>query len=84
MAFSFAADKAGFRTESIDTTAAVRLAKEGDGFVIDRIALTLKAKVPGMDDAAFQKLAADAKANCPLSKALVAVPEITLTASLVA
>ena len=84
MAVSFAADKAGFRTESIDTTAAVRLAKEGDGFVIDRIALTLKAKVPGMDDAAFQKLAADAKANCPLSKALAAVPEITLTASLVA
>ena len=84
MAFSFAADKAGFRTESIDTTAAVWLAKEGDGFVIDRIALTLKAKVPGMDDAAFQKLAADAKANCPLSKALAAVPEITLTASLVA
>ena len=62
----------------------MRLAKEGDVFVIDRIALTLKAKVPGMDDAAFQKLAADAKANCPLSKALVAVPEITLTASLVA
>ena len=84
MAFSFAADKAGFRTEAIDTTAAVRLAKEGDGFVIDRIALTLKAKVPGMDDATFQKLAADAKANCPLSKALAAVPEITLTASLVA
>ena len=83
MAFSFAADKAGFRTESIDTTAAVRLAKEGDGFVIDRIALTLKAKVPGLDDAAFQKLAADAKAHCPLSKALAAVPEITLDAQLV-
>ena len=37
-----------------------------------------------MDDATFQKLAADAKANCPLSKALAAVPEITLTSSLVA
>ncbi len=61
----------------------MRLAKEGDGFVIDRIALTLKAKVPGMDDATFQKLAADAKASCPLSKALAAVHEITLTASLV-
>ena len=36
-----------------------------------------------MDDAAFQKLAADAKANCPLSKALASVPEITLTATLV-
>ena len=83
MAFSFAAEKAGIATEIVDTTASVRLSKEGDGFVIDRIALTLTAKVPGMDDAAFQKLAADAKANCPLSKALASVPEITLTATLV-
>ena len=83
MAFSFAAEKAGAATESVDTTASVRLSKDGDGFVIDRIALTLKAKVPGLDDAAFQKLAADAKANCPLSKALAAVPEITLDAQLV-
>ena len=83
MAFSFAAEKVGVATESVDTTASVRLSKDGDGFAIDRIALTLKAKVPGLDDAAFQKLAADAKANCPLSKALAAVPEITLDAQLV-
>ena len=83
MAFSFAAEKAGVATESVDTTASVRLSKAGDGFVLDRIALTLKAKVPGLDDAAFQKLAADAKAHCPLSKALAAVPEITLDAQLV-
>ena len=80
MAFSFAAEKAGVATESVDTTASVRLSKDGDGFEIDRIALTLKAKVPGLDDAAFQKLVADAKAHCPLSKALAAVPEITLEA----
>ena len=84
MAFSFAADKQGIKTESLDTTASVRLAKDGDGFVIDRIALTLNAKVPGLDEAAFQKLAQDAKANCPLSKALASVPEITLDATLVA
>ncbi len=83
MAFSFAADKAGIATERLDTTASVRLAKDGDGFVIDRIALTLKAKVPGMDEAAFQKMAQEAKANCPLSKALASVPEITLEATLV-
>ena len=83
MAFSFAAEKAGVATESVDTTASVRLTQDGDGFVIDHIALTLKAKVPGLDDAAFQKLAADAKAHCPLSKALAAVPEITLEAQLV-
>ena len=83
MAFSFAAEKAGVATEAVDTTASVRLSQDGDGFVIDHIALTLKAKVPGLDDAAFQKLAADAKAHCPLSKALAAVPEITLDAQLV-
>lgn len=83
MAFSFAADKAGVATESVDTMASVRLAKQGDGFVIDRIALTLKAKVPGLDEAAFQKLAAEAKATCPLSKALASVPEIALSAVLV-
>ena len=49
MAFSFAAEKAGAATESVDTTASVRLSKDGDGFVIDRIALTLKAKVPGCE-----------------------------------
>jgi len=82
MAFSFACEKAGISTETLDTTAKVRLAKEGDGFKIDRIALTLNAKVPGIDEAQFQKIANEAKANCPLSKALAGVPEITLAATL--
>lgn len=82
MAFSFACDKAGFATTSVDTQAKVRLATEGDGFVIDRIALTLKAVVPGMDEARFQEIAQEAKKGCPLSKALASVPEITLTATL--
>jgi len=82
MAFSFAADKQGFKTESVDTTASVRLSKDGDGFVIDHIALTLQAKVPGLDEEAFQKLAADAKANCPVSKAYAGSMEITMDAKL--
>jgi osmotically inducible protein OsmC len=82
MAFAFACEKAGVPTGSIDTTAAVRLAKDGDGFKIDRIALTLEATVPGIDNAKFQELAEGAKKNCPLSKALAAVPEITLQATL--
>ncbi|WP_311223299.1 MULTISPECIES: OsmC family protein [unclassified Acidovorax] len=82
MAFSFACDKAGIATETVDTTAKVRLAKDGDAFKIDRIALTLTAKVPGIDEAQFQKIANEAKANCPLSKALTGVPEVTLTATL--
>ena len=83
MAFSFAADKAGFATERVDTTASVRLTQQGEGFLIDRIALTLTASAPGLDKAQFQKIAADAKANCPLSKALTGVPEVTLEATLV-
>ena len=64
-------------------TAAVRLVQQGSGFAIDRIAVTLKASVPGIDDATFQKIAQGAKQNCPLSKALAAVPEITLAATLI-
>ncbi|MDB5929450.1 MAG: OsmC family protein [Polaromonas sp.] len=82
MAFSFACDKAGFATESVDTQAKVRLTAQGDGFVIDRIALTLKAVVPGIDEAKFQEIAEAAKKGCPLSKALASVPEITLVATL--
>jgi len=82
MAFSFACDKAGIATASVDTTAKVRLAKQGEGFAIDRIALTMEASVPGIDNAKFQELAAAAKRDCPLSKALASVPEITLQATL--
>ncbi|MDH6183517.1 OsmC family protein [Polaromonas sp. CG_23.6] len=82
MAFSFACDKAGFANELVDTQAKVRLAKEGDGFVIDRIALTLSAVVPGISEDQFQQIAEQAKKDCPLSKALASVPEITLSARL--
>jgi len=82
MAFAFACERAGVVTEAIDTSAKVRLVKQGDGFVIDRIALTLDAKVPGVDNTKFQELAQGAKQGCPLSKALASVPEITLVATL--
>jgi len=82
MAFSFACDKAGFATESVDTQARVNLAPQGEGFVIDRIALTMKAVVPGIDEAQFQEIAQAAKRDCPLSKALASVAEISLQASL--
>ncbi len=82
MAFSFACDKAGFETASVDTTAQVRLVAQGEGFAIDHIALTLDARVPGIDEARFAELAQAAKQGCPLSKALAAVPEVTLKATL--
>jgi osmotically inducible protein OsmC len=82
MAFSFACDKAGFATTMVDTQALVRLARQGEGFVIDRIVLKLKATVPGIDAVRFQEIALAAKQDCPLSKALASVPEIVLEATL--
>jgi lipoyl-dependent peroxiredoxin len=82
MAFSFACDAAGFATSAVDTTASVRLVMKGGGFSIDRIALQLEASVPDIDEGTFQKIAAAAKRDCPLSKALASVPEIALTATL--
>jgi osmotically inducible protein OsmC len=82
MFFAVSCEKAGIAVGSIDTTATVRLAKEGEGFKIDRIALTMEATVPGLDPAKFNELAESSKKNCPLSKALAAVPEITLDAKL--
>lgn len=82
MAFSFECDKAGFATTSADTQAKVRLMPEGDGFVLDRIALTLQATVPGMDETKFMEIAEAAKMGCPLSKALASVAEISLSATL--
>ena len=82
MFFAVSCEKAGINVSSIDTTATVRLAKEGEGFKIDRIALTMEATVPGLDQAKFNELAESSKKNCPLSKALAAVPEITLDARL--
>jgi lipoyl-dependent peroxiredoxin len=82
MAFSFACDAAGFATSAIDTTASVRLVMKGKGFLIDHIGLSLEASVAGIDEDTFQKLATAAKQDCPLSKALASVPEITLTAVL--
>lgn len=82
MAFSFACDKAGFATGTIDTQARVRLTQVADGFTIDRIQLTLTASVPGIDEARFQQIADEAKRGCPVSKALAGVAEISLSATL--
>ena len=43
----------------------------------------MQATVPGIDEAKFHEIAAAAKRDCPLSKALTSVPEITLEATLV-
>jgi osmotically inducible protein OsmC len=81
MALAFALTAAGFAPESIATAARVTLEPDGPGFKISRSALTLEAKVPGIDRAQFEKIAQGAKAGCPISKVLNA--EITLDWKLV-
>jgi osmotically inducible protein OsmC len=66
----------------VRTEAVVTLGRTDDGPTITKIALTTVARVPGIDDAAFQEHAQAAKAGCPVSRALASVPEITLDATL--
>jgi osmotically inducible protein OsmC len=80
MALSLILGEAGLTAEKMETKAEVTLDKVGDGFAITAIHLTLRAKVPGADNAKFQELAGKAKAGCPVSKVLNA--QITLDAAL--
>ncbi|APF39570.1 OsmC family protein [Chelatococcus daeguensis] len=80
MALSLILGEAGLTAERMETTAKVTLEQADGGFSIPAVHLTLRARIPGADDAKFQELAAKAKANCPVSKLLKA--EITLDATL--
>jgi osmotically inducible protein OsmC len=80
MALSLILGEAKLTAEHMETKADVTLEKEGDGFAITKVHLTLSAKVPGADQAKFEELTAMAKAGCPVSKLLKA--EITLDAKL--
>ena len=70
----------GYVPDEIHTTATVHL---GAGPTINKIELDCRARVPGIADAEFQEVAAEAKSGCPVSKALASVDEVTLDAKLV-
>lgn len=80
MALAFQLQGAGFTATELTAEAAVSLDPEGQGFRVSRSALTLRAKVPNIDQSTFDRLANEAKKNCPISKLLNA--EITLDAKL--
>jgi osmotically inducible protein OsmC len=79
MALSHGLAGAGTPPEELRTSATVTF-QPGEG--ITKIALTVVGRVPGVDEDAFLEAAEGAKENCPVSKALAAVPEITLDAKL--
>jgi lipoyl-dependent peroxiredoxin len=80
MALSLGLGNAGFTADSIQTEAAVRLEKVGDGFAITHSDLVCVAKIPGIDDKTFQQIAELTKSGCPVSKVLNA--KISLSAKL--
>ena len=80
MALANALAEAGHPADSVATRAEVALSMEG-GPTLSAIRLVMKAKVPGIEAAKFREIADDAKQNCPVSRALSAVP-ITLEAEL--
>jgi len=81
MALSLILGNAGFVAEQMDTKAAVTISQVGEGFEITSSHLTLRAKIPGIDQAKFAELTGMAKAGCPVSKVLKT--EISLDATLV-
>ncbi|MGH3020537.1 MAG: OsmC family peroxiredoxin [Gaiellaceae bacterium] len=81
MALSLELAEGGNAPERLDTRADVTF-QPGTG--ITAIRLTVRGRVPGLDEGAFQEAAEAAKAGCPVSQALAGVPEITLDAALAA
>jgi osmotically inducible protein OsmC len=80
MALSLILGEAQLTAQQMDTSAEVTLESVEGGFAITAVHLVLKARIPGADQATFDKLVAAAKTNCPVSKVLNAT--ITLDAEL--
>ena len=79
MALSNGLAKAGTPPDRLETSATVTF-QPGQGII--KGALTVRGTVAGLDDAAFKEAAEDAKQNCPVSKALAGIPDVSLEASL--
>ena len=80
MALSASLGKAGFTPKRLATQATVSLELVGGNFTITAVALENEAWVPGITAEKFEEIAADAKANCPVSRLLKA--DISLQAKL--
>ena len=82
MALSHELAGAGFPPQRVDVAVEVSADKADAGWAVQRSAITVRANVPGADDALFQEKAAAAKAGCPISRAISDSVEITLEATL--
>src|SRR5207249_8741595 len=82
MALSAGLEKAGKPASRIQTDAGCTLEMVNGTPTITKMELRVRGKVPGLDQAGFQKAADEAKIGCPVSRALKGIPQITLTAKL--
>jgi lipoyl-dependent peroxiredoxin len=82
MALSAGLEGNGTPATRVETTARCTIDKAGAGVAITKMDLDVRASVPKIDDATFQKIARDTKENCPVSKALKGNLELNLTATL--
>ena len=81
MALSNGLAKGGTAPDLLETSATVTF-QPGEGLI--KGALTVRGTVPGIDEAGFAAAAEDAVQNCPVSKALAGIPDVSLEATLVA
>jgi osmotically inducible protein OsmC len=70
MALSFGLAEKGFNKGALESKAVITLVEDSDGFTITKSEISLGAKVTGMNGQDFEKVAMDAKLNCPISKLL--------------
>lgn len=82
MALSAGLEKAGKPAARVETTAACTMDMVDGTPTISKMELKVRGKVPGLDQAAFQRAADEAKRSCPVSRALSGIPQITLDAKL--
>ena len=82
MALSAGLEKAGKPVSRVETTAACTIDMVSGTPTITKMELKVRGTVPGLDQAGFQRAAEEAKRNCPVSRALSGIPQITLDAKL--
>ena len=82
MAVSNELAKAGFPPERVDVSVVVSADKTDAGWTVLSSAITLRAKVPGIDQSQFDEQADAAKGGCPISRAISGSVQITLEATL--
>lgn len=82
MALSVGLERNGTPPKSVETRANCTIDKVGEGFGITKMQLEVRASVPNLDDATFQRIAKETKDGCPVSKALKGNVDIQVTATL--